>query len=205
MILKFDHIAFTCSKDEIDEILGSLKGYNQVFYNTDIPNLEIKHKLMSYWCDTHDILLLEREGEYPIEITAYEQTGFEKEKYEIRDNIIIVNTSSLSESIDFYRAIGFKQSDDCELTINPVIGNNNIILHLNKLDSIMNHLDNRGFCCLAFITNSVDNEKRKLDKKNISTTDIKTLRVNSKELNIFFAYNTEGDICEFISINKEEK
>ena len=59
-------------------------------------------------------------------------------------------------------------------------------------------LDTYGYCCLAFVINNSKRERKHLIDKNISTTEIQRLIVNGKTMDIFFAYNHLGDICEFV-------
>lgn len=204
MILKFDHIAYSCTRNEFEEIMKLFRDYSQVFLDRNLSNLDIKHSFMKYWCDTHDISLLISDYCLPVEITAYDQVG-EGNKYEVDDDSIIVNTASLTDSVSFYKSIGFKDCNESEMVVKPIIGDKSIRLRFNELPNTVNYLDSAGYCCLAFVTNNAEKEKQKLDRKNIFTTDIKPLRVNNKQMKIFFSYNDFGDICEFISIEEERK
>ena len=201
MIVKFDHIAYACSRNELKAVLEKLKGYSKVFLDQNLPNLDIKHSFMNHWCDTHDIYLLTCNHSLPIEITAYKQVS-EGNKYELVDDTILVNTTSIEESMNFYKAIGFKSYNESEMLIKPIIGDREIKLGFNKLANTINYLDSAGYCCLAFVTNNAEKEKNKLEKENVCTTEVRPLCVNSKQMNIFFAYNDFGDICEFISIEE---
>ena len=204
MILKFDHIAYSCNKEEISSLSNILKDYSLVFCEKNVKNLKIKEKLMFEYKDNHDIYLFEHKNNYPIEVTAYSNLSFKTDKYLLFEDYIVVNTSSFINSYDFYQKIGFKDIENNFLRINTIIGNSTKIQIQNNeiLDECKsNKLDSKGFCCLAFITNNIAKEKRRLDSLNIITTDIMELELHKKQMNIFFAYNEYGDICEFIGLN----
>ena len=44
MLVKFDHIAYTCRKDEIEQIRKQYIGYTEVFREIGVPNLAIKKR-----------------------------------------------------------------------------------------------------------------------------------------------------------------
>lgn len=110
MIIKFDHIAYTCQKKDKEKVFGSLKNYKPVFMEEGVENLIIKKQLMSNWQENHDISLWEASEMLPIEITAYDMTKNGIKKYDVNGNIIIAATNSFSESYGFYKAIGFKET-----------------------------------------------------------------------------------------------
>lgn len=199
MILKFDHLAFSCIKDKLNESITNFSDYESVFIEHNLPNLLIKEQLMQYKGATHDIALLNHKEKLSIEITAYDEVGDLVGKYDIKDNSIIVTTSSVKSSALFYEAIGFKHNSDNCYNIHPMLDDRDINIQFkeNKMGST-NYLDSAGFCCMAFITNKANKEKKRLEKLNISTTDIMELTVNGKLLNVFFAYNEYGDMVEFI-------
>ncbi len=206
MIVKFDHIAYTCRKDEIERIREQYTGYTEVFHEIGIPNLAIKHLLMTKWKENHDIVLIEKKGALPIEITAYEDVEDSKGKYYMKDHSLTVNTLSYEDSYQFYEAVGFGKRDDNEMLIQPVMDTMPIRIKINEKADVYswsnaNGLDCRGFCCLAFITNKIAKEKERLDRKKIRTTDIMPLELHGRKMRIFFADNDFGDICEFIGVS----
>ncbi len=202
MILKFDHIAFTCKRKELDEVLASFSEYKQVFFEKGLLNLSVKKQLLSTWKEDHDIVLLNREISFPVEITAYDDTC-EGGKFEINNGAIIVLSDNIFESEIFYQAIGFKKHDDM-MEIRTILDKRPIPLKLiPESDNMLGqtYLDSAGYCCLAFVTNNAEKERGRLIGKGVKVTGIQPLRINGKNVNIFFAYNDHSDICEFISIN----
>ncbi len=206
MLVKFDHIAYTCRKDEIEQIRKQYIGYTEVFREIGVPNLAIKKQLMIKWKDDHDIVFMEKKDAFPIEITAYDDVEDSKVKYDIQDHSLNVNTLSYGDSYQFYKTIGFGKRDNNEMVIQPVMDTMPISIKINEGADVYgrskeNSLDCRGLCCLAFITNNIVKEKERLDRKSLRTSDIMPLRLHGQKMRIFFAYNDFGDICEFIGVS----
>ena len=103
MIMKFDHIAFSCSRTEIDEKLKQFSSYEKVFYEKDLPNIEAKKDLLSNDAPYHDIILLKHTSRgIFMELTAYEEVSGTA-KYDLEEQAVIVHTSSIESSINFYK------------------------------------------------------------------------------------------------------
>lgn len=202
MIIKFDHIALSCKRQELDKTLNLFSEYKQEFFEKNLPNLSIKKEFMSTWTINHDIVLLNKENCLPVEITAYDNTVNEVKKFEINNDIISVFTDNLQDTESFYQAIGFKKRNNL-MELKTILDKRPLLLTvvLKKSKEPWNVcLDTSGYCCLAFVTNNAEKERGKLSKSKVKTTDIQQLRINGKDINVFFAYNNHGDICEFISI-----
>lgn len=202
MIVKLDHIAYSCLREEIDIVCDRFQGYHQVFREQDLPNPEIKRQLMQKWSAVHDIVLLNKTSEFPVEITAYD-TISHGSKYELSADHVIVNTSSIGASSFFYNTIGFKQKNSMEMCFRSLMDEKAVVIRYNETQkSVSTYLDTDGYSCIAFWTNSADKEKKRLEKRGVNTTGIVDLCVNKKNLSVFFAYNEYGDICEFISLKE---
>ena len=86
---------------------------------------------------------------------------------------------------------------------NALINNQSLELNLEYAEIKNAHyLDDRGFNCIAFITNSSVNEKKFFDKQNYQTTNIESFEVNKKKMDIFFCKSPQGEIIELISLRK---
>lgn len=119
---------------------------------------------------------------------------------------IVVETSNLKSSITYWENFGFKllsdEKSEAIMEFKSLFDRQNYYIQLVNIN-IGNkkcYLDNRGFACLAFITNSAKEEKKKLLDDGIMTTAINKLKLNGRLLNIFFAKNVSGEIAELIEI-----
>lgn len=202
MIIKFDHIAYSCNRHEMNTVLEMFSGYHIIFHETNLKNISIKKGLMGSWADTHDMMLLNRDNYLPVEITAYDKTIRGNDKYKVENESITIFSSSIIDAKTFYKAVGFNEISKDIMVLKTLLGEVvTIKFELVSVPPQSDHrtrLDSKGYCCLAFVTNNAEKEKRKLDKCGISITEIMKLIVNGRALNIFFAYNEWGDIVEFI-------
>lgn len=198
MIIKFDHISYSCRIGE--EPGGLLDGFVQEFSERKLPNIAAKSSFMQEVSAYHDISLYRCEGKYPIEITAYPKCSGENEKYRVSDDAITVFSQDVEATVAFYEAIGFKQAGEQCLALLPFMEQKKVVLQVKAADTGDVFLDKRGFGSLAFVVDRIEKHKAQLEKKNFTVTDIETLTVNGKELKICFATNNIGDIVEFIGI-----
>lgn len=199
MIIKVDHIAFSCSKIEVDKVIKNFPLHKKVFYERALLNIEAKKRLLRGNTPDHDIILLHHTGGgMPVEVTAYDKVSGEA-KYGMKEQTVIAYTCNLKESSEFYAAIGFKLSGYNLFSLRTLMDENDLSLELvERQQAEKYYLDNQGFSALALITNSVSREKMKLEAKKVTTTDINRLIVNRRELQIFFAYSEYGDVVEYI-------
>lgn len=118
----------------------------------------------------------------------------------------VVKTKNIKKSILFWELLGFNvlQTDpDLVLLEFRALTHKNIYhLYLQQSnDDNIHLLDDKGFNCIAFISNSAKNEKESLDKKGVSTTNIEKFVLGEKTLNIFFAKGPSGELVEIISVH----
>nr|WP_321496421.1 VOC family protein [uncultured Methanolobus sp.] len=124
-------------------------------------------------------------------------------------NKLIVESTDINKSIEFWKCLGFKVLTSGEqncLEFKSIFDNESYYIIVNKSNNkeVQRHfLDDIGFNCMAFVTNSAQHEKEKLNEKGIKTTEIEQLRVNEKLLNIFFALGPSGEIVEIIELIRE--
>lgn len=206
MIIKFDHIAYSCEKGEMQRYKSTLDGYHEVFHYSSVENIEIKFGLMQNRLADHDIALFEKENSIPIEVTGYDHVGEGESHYETVNNIINVNSPDGAASGKFYENIGFKTDKDrVHMTLRPLVGIPVKIKIHDKVNKGIyaeadNYLDRAGYCCLAFITNNPWKEKSRLESRGLYTTDIVPLQLGGTKMDIFFTKSNAGDICEYIGV-----
>lgn len=204
MIIKVDHIAYSCTRCELPLVFNQINDYQQVFYEKNLPNVMAKKSLMKTKSETHDIILLNKSENIQIEITAYDfvnGTG----KYEFDGVTAVSHTYSLPDSRTFYRGVGFSEQEVGFFVLKNTIDKTPFFIQIREdvKKKKSYYLDANGYCCIALVTNNADKEKKRLLVCGIRTTNISELQVNRKQLKIFFAYNECGDIIEFIQPMKQ--
>lgn len=207
MIIKFDHIALTCKISEWKEVSGKLQGYMPLFAEENVPNLSLKAALMSTWHENHVISLLVSNEGLPIEITAYDTVAKGPQKYLLAEDLIIVRTKALRDSMAFYEALGFRTLSETEMEKSFLIAPSKLHLQFEEEkeaeESPLRHLpylDQAGYCCLAFVTNNAEKERTNLIRKGVQVTEVDELPLGQKIMKLFFAYNLLGDVCELIEV-----
>lgn len=253
MPIGIDHVAICSTKFEDHiKIIKSL-GYQLVFTEKNVENLQIKHDLMKRFSDKHNLTLLTAKNNIGIEFINHKYVNsndgyiipiFENVPSELTEKIkgkkiqelvfntkmkldsipnyilddvgdtfqfskILVKTKNVSKSTKFWEYLGFRvlraKKDFSLLEFRSLFNKEvyHMYLILDKNINDMHYLDDNGFNCIAFISNSAENEKKVLDKKGINTTKIEKLTLNQKLLNIFFARGFCGELVEIISIEKK--
>jgi hypothetical protein len=121
-------------------------------------------------------------------------------------NKIIVNTNDMEGSKKFWKELGFKSTkgEENRFSFNSILSNKKYDLYLNptKLQHLF-HLDDKGWNCIALVTNSINNEKKRMDGK-FETTEVEPIVINNNKLQIFFTRSPGGEIVEIISINQND-
>jgi hypothetical protein len=121
---------------------------------------------------------------------------------------IKIYTSSVINSQIFWEKLGFKtiseKNNRCvKMIFNDLTNNQSLelILEYTEIKNI-HYLDDKGFNCIAFITNSVVNQKKLFDEQNYQTTDIENFEIGKKKMDIFFCTSPQGEIIELISLRE---
>lgn len=115
-------------------------------------------------------------------------------------NKFYVNSSNIEESGIFWSKLGFNKIKQNQYVFESIFSSKRYELFL-KFDSSKQDyfLDDSGCNCVAFLTNSIHNEKKNLEI-NYETSEIKTLCINKNEIDIFFVKGPSNELVEIISI-----
>jgi hypothetical protein len=119
-----------------------------------------------------------------------------------------IMVSELSASVGFWETFGLRLcaegSDyavmECKFPLNQF--RFRIYLRESKEAAGEYHLDDMGFNCIAFVSNSVKLERELLDRHGCRTTEIETFRLNDRDYNIMFAVGPSGEMVELLSVQR---
>ena len=222
MIIKIDHIAFSSRDIDEDARILEEKGYKVIFKEKATPNIKIKKNLLRGFNKFHDICLLESKSSTPIEIINHhninEQQGYilpiikniNKKDETSYFNTAIIKTTSFNRSIEFWKLLGFKEikkeNGISVLEFRSIINKTNFTIEIkdNRNYNKKPLLDDKGFTCIAFVSNSAQKERELLISKGVKTTEIEESIINGKLLNIFFAIGPSGELVEVLSPKKSK-
>lgn len=121
-------------------------------------------------------------------------------------NKIILKTKHIQKSIEFWECFGFKVfktgNDFAVMEFKSLFDAGKYTIYLQKSDNIESEyfLDDKGFNCIAFVSNSATHEREVLNMKNIETTAIENFSINQNNFYIFFALGPNGELVEIIGV-----
>lgn len=201
MIVKFDHISYSCAFGEEEQTKALFPAYQEAFAEQDLENLSIKAEFLKEPAKRHNITMLRGEGFYPIEITSYPQCFAGADRYAPEADIIRIFTPDVASTADFYGQLGFRQEGE-DLVMKPMLDTREIRLRIEAAPDreVDTYLDQQGYGSLAFVVDNGARQKKQLEGLGIYTTEIQELTVNGKLLKIFFAKSSAGDLVEFIGV-----
>lgn len=205
MIVKFDHISYSCSIKEEEKVRGMFEGYHVEFYETDLKNMPMKFPYMHAEQEKHNIILLSKAGSYPVEITAYEICRQRQEgvfaKYVVKDDLIEIYSVNPKKTIEFFELVGMKMDEEGDLWIKPMLDERVLKIKVCQAEQgIKVHLDEEGFGSLAFVVDNAKRHKEQLLNGGVLCSEIEELFVNGKKLKIFFTNSPTNEIIEFIGL-----
>jgi hypothetical protein len=125
-----------------------------------------------------------------------------------RFNKMVIKVTDFEKSIAFWECFGFKlvrtKTDFALLEFRSVLTADiyQIYLQERRISDGLPYLDDSGFSCIAFISNSTKNERNLLDRKGFATTEIEELNLNHRVLNIFLARGFCGELVEIIDVQR---
>ncbi len=217
MIVNIDHIGLSSTNFKQHHQLLTGLGYEKVLQEDDLENLNIKKPYLTKFNETHSLALYRKDKVYGIELLNHgqltEQPGFiypynKDDSAELSENSIlntcVVASNDIGASTKFWATFGFlpdgTQDNMTRLRFNAMTTGLDYYLLLRHIaGEYKYYMDTKGFNSIAFISSSVDKEKRKIDRKEYPTSRIDQITVNDRLLDIFFVTGPSGEIVEIIS------
>ncbi len=205
MIIKFDHLAYSCNSTELTKVESTFKGY-KIGFRDEVVNLPLKENLMHRYNDTHILTFLEPLSPevIPIEITSYNTVADKQTpsiEYDTKHTIKIY-TENINNTTSLLKAVGFKNKDN-HLEYTSLFAPKTVLVKLIETKHNINWaLDNSGFSCLAFMSNNALKEQERLSEQ-FECTEVDKLVVNDKNLSLFFVKGSSGELIEIFSVDRK--
>lgn len=115
MIIKFDHLSYSCSEKEEESVIKEFcnSGSYRVQFHEKIKNVKIKENMMQYPSEFHGLTMLQptnknETANFPIEITSYPKVRGDS-PYILKNGVIEFRTKDQKESKSFFRQMGFQE------------------------------------------------------------------------------------------------
>ena len=207
MIIKLDHVAYTCTADRTEAVIRSFQETHRIVFSDEPKNLSIKADFMSSMPKTHGLIMMEplNAGELPVEITAYEQTFADNNSMAVDGNTVSIFSPDTSETAVFLEAVGFKKTEENEWCMTSIFEPKEVCIRVMLQEGAkLNRLDQDGYCCLAFLCSSAAAERQRLSGM-LACTPVRQLEVNGKRLELFYAQGGNGELAELISLERKPR
>ena len=205
MIVKFDHISYSCALNNEEKVRSMFEGYHTEFHEVDLKNMPMKFKYMHSETEKHNIMLLSKTGSYPVEITAYDTCQERQEgvlpKYVVKDELIEIYSVNPEKTKVFLELVGLKKEEDGVLWVKPMLDERVLKIKVcqSKQDTAV-YLDEEGFGSLAFVVDNAKKHREQMINGGFPCSEMEELLVNGKKLKIFFTNSPTNEIIEFIGL-----
>lgn len=208
MILKLDHITYTCRRRDVKAVLEDKFPHYQLEFKDTVSNLAIKEPLLRNCSPTHDLYYLTSVDNIPIEITAYDEIFPRPPFYRLENRTIVQECPDKQAALLFYQSfLGLAEPIYGKLSMQNILDKEkyHVDIKQNDIETITGghrRLDVAGFVSLAFLVNHMDDLRTALLQKGYECTEIAALTVNNRALNIFFVLGPNSEIVEFIEMRR---
>lgn len=206
MVLKIDHVSFSCEKGQ-ENSANVTPIYERVFFETDLPNISCKRELLKNHADTHNIIMYHAGESYiPIEVTQYPSVKNVNNDISLNQRAIEWKVKSIKESMGYFETVGFKCIDETNtyaiMKLKPFLDKEPIEISLLETEQISaeGFLDVFGYSSLGLLVDNVEMELNKFAARNFVTTEVNSLEVNGKKMNVAFTKGPSNEIIELIAV-----
>jgi len=214
MFVKIDHISLSSSDFKKDIEFWKKKGYKLEFIEGGIENAEIKRDLLNGCGKLHDLALLTSGKNVSIELMNHGYIMVNN-SFIVPGNGGIESISSLTydlkKSTIFFKAFGFLPVEGSGashvLRFNFLTTGAVLIINLKESQGASKkyYLNDLGFTCIAFVSNSAARDRDYIEQSGYEVTDIETVVVNKRNFDIFFVIGPSGEIVEVIEIKQNDR
>ena len=203
MIIKFDHISFSCGRD-LARSVPIPSGYELQFQEKSLKNISCKQIFLKVPHREHDIYMYEKPGNPPIEITAYDTCFSGIEGMAAEGHSIVIYSPHPEKTAEFLSLFGLKkvEQDGAELALEGRFALGGVTFLVRKADAVEWSLDKTGWSSVGFLSSNVQKELKKVQEAGYEVTCAEELEVNHRRMNIGFCKGPFGEIIEIISLQK---
>lgn len=207
MILKFDHISFSC--DESTHYMEQIPaGYSVVFSEMGLPNVACKKTLLANQDETHHIFMLQSDGRgcLPIEVTQYPHISG-RSPIVFSGSDIVFPSKNRMESQRFYTCMGMNAVENTNketvLELRPFLDVMPFRIHVvtpRGNTTCSSCLDTLGYSSVGLIVDRIEIEMEKASKAGYIVTGASAITVHGIDMQVAFIQGLYGEIVELIAI-----
>lgn len=123
---------------------------------------------------------------------------------------IIVPSSNLKNSINFWSLLGFRLFDSDQnfaylkfKALPPFVQNElGLIINLTPKTNINWNYDQVGFTSISFVSSNIEEDFLYLEKNGLNPTKTQTETLDGKKIELFFISGPDGEIVEIYSVKQ---
>jgi hypothetical protein len=163
MILGFAHLAVNTADLERAETAWQGLGYRRTALHRGVPNHLAKRAFARRYRPEHDLLLLQADGLWPLELTCHGPTeGDNRQLAWAADaiRVCVPDPAPLRRLLE--EGLGFQATDEGVLDLHSRLPGWSCRLRIEVADEPPARLDADGPTCLAFYTNRIEDDSRHL-------------------------------------------
>lgn len=204
MILKFDHISFSCTKENAKST-SVVAGCKPEFQELSLRNLDCKQTFFKDAHPDHDIYMYAGAQTIPIEVTAYDTCHLGRDSMTVEKERIILYSPEPERTAQFLMLFGLREvrRSEGEFVLEGRFVLGGVVVGVRKADAVEWRLDKEGWSSLGFLAGDARKELDRIRAAGCDVTDVEELEVNQRLLRIGFCVGPFGEIMEVISIKKE--
>ena len=210
MILKFDHISYSCHSES--EAAGHIPvHYTEAFRDMELANISCKMKYLKFKSQKHNIIMFipdspEMSG-IPIEVTQYPKVFHTTPFLHFRDNVIFWEVADVLSARNLFLSLGAKEQGEANcLTLSPFLDKEKIFIRLIENATCRREafLDIDGFSSIGLFVDNIQKHLEKCAAAGFQGSNISQIKVQGRWMNIAFVEGKNGELIELISIMKEK-
>jgi hypothetical protein len=204
MIFMIDHISFVtdnfCDAKKNFDSTFSLKFSEESLVNTDIKKIYLKNNH-----ESHSIYFYQNDNWVNVEVILYDKV--------LKGNCYTMNsqnyfsylTSDVSLSKMFWSQFNFQFFNDnlidSKMVFKDLFGKKDFFIEPIFSDNVpCVSLDTEGYSCLTFVSNNIDEDRRRLLDNGYKCSKCSELKVKGNEIRFFFVEGPCGELVEIISL-----
>lgn len=201
MIIKFDHISFSCGKEAARPLLVTA-GYELQFQEQALKNISCKQAFFHVPHAEHDIYMYEKPQKLPIEITMYDTCFPGIDSMSVENHSIVMYSTHPEKTSEFLSLFGLKKTEQTgdDLMLEGRFALGGVTFGIRKADAVEWKLDKTGWSSVGFLSSNVQKELDRVKAAGYEVTCAEELEVNHRRMNIGFCKGPLGEIIEIISL-----
>lgn len=204
MLVKFDHLTYVVNRSRVADAIEKFTkaGYTLSISEDNAINSPTKMQFLKFKDPTHGLYFLTapEEGGISVELIAYEHTSQDPTfiDYNPGENHLTMCTVDIKVAKALLLAMGCDDADE-KVVFNGALELRPYDIHFATKEGLAHNLDNEGFCCPTIFVRPAHKTKDAIEADGFTCTGYEEFTVQGKFMYVFFAYDKNGDLIEFVS------